>query len=130
MGKTAVLPKSVDLGYNFFGCENPKRLVCSKRELYRLELFFCDLVARAGFTPVHSYSYPHDNGSYSMYVLIEESMVTVYTWPEHKWVEVRIHFCNYETDNTGKGKALVKAIKKYFKPGRVQVFDPRFSNPE
>src|SRR5512141_877915 len=54
-------------------------------------------------------------------VLLAESHLAIHTWPEHGFVTVDVYVCNYQSANTAKAGALVRALEAARKPDRTQL---------
>ena len=54
-------------------------------------------------------------------VIVSESHLAIHTWPEKKFVNLDVFFCNYTRDNTIKARAVFKEFKKIYGPKRVRI---------
>lgn len=54
-------------------------------------------------------------------VIVSESHLTIHTWPERKFVNLDVFFCNYTRDNTRKARAVFKEFKKIYGPKRMRI---------
>lgn len=53
-------------------------------------------------------------------VIVSESHITIHTWPERKFVNLDVFFCNYTRDNTRKARLVFDEFKKIYKPKKVR----------
>ena len=51
-------------------------------------------------------------------LVIQESHLSVHTWPEEGFVTVDVYVCNYTTDNTAKAERVFRALEAALKPLR------------
>ena len=54
-------------------------------------------------------------------IIVSESHLTVHTWPERKFVNLDVFFCNYTRDNTRKARAVLGEFKNIYRPKRVRI---------
>ena len=84
------------------------------------------VVRRAGFQIVasrfHKFSgNPHGDGGITGVIIVSESHLTVHTWPERKFVNLDVFFCNYSRDNTRKARAVFAEFRKIYHPRRLRL---------
>ena len=53
-------------------------------------------------------------------VALEESHISIHTWPEKQYVSLDIFVCNFWKDNTKKAKLLYKKLKDFFNPKEIE----------
>lgn len=56
-------------------------------------------------------------------VIVSESHLTLHTWPERKYVNLDVFFCNYTHNNTRKARAVFREFKALYSPRRMRVRD-------
>lgn len=119
-------PRDVDLGYRFEGCVADS--LVTKESMPALERFFGNMIEKAGFkvTGATSTIYPK-NGAYSITVMIEESGIHLYCWPEHEQVAINIIYCNLERDNSDKATECYRLLYVFFQPSYVFEHPPRYN---
>ena len=54
-------------------------------------------------------------------VIVSESHLTIHTWPEKKFVNLDVFFCNYTRDNTIKARAVFREFKAIYRPERIRI---------
>jgi S-adenosylmethionine/arginine decarboxylase-like enzyme len=78
-------------------------------------------IRRAGFQVLNdAFTKFEGAGGYTHVVIIGESCIDVHTWPEHGTAHVRIFYCNFTQDNTGKAERLLASFKELFEPSTVK----------
>lgn len=95
------------------------------------------LIRRAGFTIIASRFHkftanPHGSarrraegamageGGITGVVIVSESHLTIHTWPERRYVNLDVFFCNYSRDNTKKARAVFGEFRKLYRPQRLR----------
>lgn len=83
------------------------------------------LIRRAGLTIIasrfHKFSgNPYGDGGITGIVIVSESHLTIHTWPEKRYVNLDVFFCNYTRDNTRKARAVFREFAKLYRPQRVK----------
>ena len=68
-----------------------------------------DAVNKAGCTAVGSVSHCYNPRGYSAVIIIQESHLSVHTWPEHKMISIDTYVCGEES------KIMVNKIISHFK---------------
>ena len=53
-------------------------------------------------------------------VLLAESHLAIHTWPELAYVALDVYVCDYSSDNTAKGLALVASLRQSLMAGAVR----------
>ena len=53
-------------------------------------------------------------------IIVSESHLTIHTWPERRFVNFDVFFCNYTRDNTRKARAVFHEFRKIYRPARVK----------
>lgn len=54
-------------------------------------------------------------------VIVSESHLTIHTWPERRYVNLDVFFCNYSRDNTKKARSVFAEFKKIYRPKRIKI---------
>ncbi len=54
-------------------------------------------------------------------VIVSESHLTIHTWPERRYVNLDIFFCNYTRDNSRKARAVFREFKAIYRPTRMKL---------
>ncbi|OHA08520.1 MAG: hypothetical protein A3B37_00265 [Candidatus Sungbacteria bacterium RIFCSPLOWO2_01_FULL_59_16] len=62
-----------------------------------------------------------DQGGITGVVIVSESHLTIHTWPERRFVNLDVFFCNYTRDNTRKARAVFAEFKKMYRPRRMRL---------
>lgn len=83
------------------------------------------LIRRAGFEIIASRFHkflqnPHGEGGITGVVIVSESHVTIHTWPERRYVNLDVFFCNYSRDNTRKARAVFREFRALYRPERMR----------
>ena len=78
-------------------------------------------VAGAGLQAVGElfHAFPAPGGVTGM-VLLAESHLAVHTWPELGAVTLDVYVCNLLGDNSGRARALLRALEAAFEPQRCE----------
>jgi len=61
-----------------------------------------------------SQQYNFPNNSFTITVCLQESHVSIHTWPEKNIVQLDVFLCNYISDNTQKCENIYNDIVAYF----------------
>ncbi len=75
-------------------------------------------VKESGLTPINSHYHQFEPFGVTGFVLLEESHISVHTWPEHGYLALDIFTCSNE-DSTWKA---FEVLKREFNPGKVDHF--------
>lgn len=83
------------------------------------------MIRRAGFRIVasrfHKFAAAQvGEGGITGVVIVSESHITIHTWPERKFVNLDVFFCNYTRDNTRKARLVFQEFKKLYRPERMK----------
>lgn len=85
------------------------------------------MIRRAGFQIVasrfHKFGATAGEGGITGVIIVSESHLTVHTWPERRFVNVDVFFCNYTRDNTRKSRAVFEEFKRLYKPKWIRRRD-------
>jgi len=84
------------------------------------------IIKASSLTPVadtfYSFNIDKENQcGYSGAIILQESHVTIHTWPEEKIVNTDIYVCNYLTDNRNKVYYIVEELKKIFNAKKINT---------
>lgn len=113
--KRTPYPCDVGRGYCFERCPL-ETLVISEPMVLQLVSYFSHLVTEAGFTVVgETHKWYPDRGGYTITIHIEESGVTVWTWPEKLRAVASVTYCNFRRNNKDKEGRLRAALGRFFK---------------
>ena len=115
--------RSLHILADFYGCEGEGKYFTGKAAVRKKAL---TLIRRAGFSIIasrfHKFSVnPHDDGGITGVIIVSESHLTIHTWPEKRYVNLDVFFCNYSRDNTKKARAVFAEFKKIYKPQRLRI---------
>lgn len=83
------------------------------------------MIRRAGFKIVTSrfHKFPatrKNEGGITGVIIVSESHLTIHTWPERRFVNLDVFFCNYSRDNTRKVRAVFKEFSNIYRPKRIK----------
>ena len=53
-------------------------------------------------------------------IIVSESHLTIHTWPEKRFVNLDVFFCNYSRDNTKKVRNVLREFKELYKPEKIR----------
>ncbi len=115
--------RSLHILADFHGCTGNPEFLVSKAKVRAKTLA---MVRRAGFTIVASRFHKFGEtsvggGGITGIIIVSESHVSLHTWPERRFVNLDVFFCNYTRDNTKKARAVFHEFKKIYKPKRVRI---------
>lgn len=114
--------KSLHILADFYGCSGGSPFFTNISTVRRRAL---RIIKKAGFKVVASrfHKFPHsgtEEGGITGVVIVSESHITVHTWPERKFVNVDVFFCNYTRDNTRKARDVFRFFRKLYHPSRIR----------
>ncbi len=111
-------PKSQDCAWDFSGCKNLNHL-SSKH----LKSYFDRLIKLAGLTFIDSIFYKFGDGGegISYVAVIGESHVAIHSWPEDRYLQLTIDYCNHSQNNDEKAVRLQRYFRKFFKPKKTET---------
>ncbi len=75
-------------------------------------------VEEARLTPVGSSYHQFEPEGVTGFILLEESHISIHTWPEHKYLALDVFTCSSEEQTW----AAFETLKKEFNPGKVVHF--------
>ncbi len=83
------------------------------------------MIRRAGFKIITSrfYKFPItrlSEGGITGVIIVSESHLTIHTWPERRFVNLDVFFCNYSRDNTRKVRAVFREFSNIYRPKRMK----------
>lgn len=61
------------------------------------------------------------NLGYTSAWLLEESHITIHTWPEDKFINLDIYVCNFLNDNSKKVQKIYDFLKELYKPSKTKL---------
>lgn len=84
------------------------------------------IIKKSLLTPVadvfYSFSIDKENqNGYSGAIILQESHITLHTWPEQKMVNADVYVCNYSQDNRGKVYYIVEELRKIFQAKEINT---------
>lgn len=117
------MKRSLHILADFHGCAGPLELLTGKASVRAKTLA---MVRRAGFKIVasrfHKFSETSaGEGGITGVIIVSESHVSLHTWPERRFVNLDVFFCNYTRDNTRKARAVFREFKKIYRPRRLRL---------
>lgn len=128
--------RSLHILADLYRCEGEEKYFTNKRRVRAKALA---AIRRASFGIVasrfHKFSSnPHGSpaqisrgktwageGGITGVVIVSESHLTIHTWPERRYVNLDVFFCNYTRDNTRKARAVFTEFKKIYRPQRMKI---------
>lgn len=116
------MKKSLHILADLYGCEGDRAYFTHAAKVRAKTLA---MVRRAGFKVVASRFHrfpdasPADGGITGV-IIVSESHLTIHTWPERKFVNLDVFFCNYTRDNTRKVRAVFREFATIYRPKRVR----------
>src|SRR3989344_5452897 len=118
------MKKSLHILADFYGCAGEIKYLTNKFLVRQKTL---RLIKRSGFQIVasrfHKFSginHPDISGITGV-IIVSESHITVHTWPERKFVNVDVFFCNYTRDNTRKARDVFRFFRKLYRPKKIRL---------
>lgn len=114
--------KSLHILADLYDCSGRQEYFTNKAKTRSVAL---RMIRRAGFKIVasrfHKFSATADgDGGITGVVIVSESHLTIHTWPERKFVNLDVFFCNYSRDNTRKARAVFHEFSKIYHPQRIR----------
>ena len=116
------MKRSLHILADFYDCEGHPQYFIHKSGVRAKALAS---IRRAGLSIVasrfHKFSRNHDGeGGITGVVIVAESHFTIHTWPERRFVNLDVFFCNYTQDNTRKARAVFREFRKIYQPQRMK----------
>ncbi len=74
------------------------------------------MVRDAGLTIMDSTFRQFEGSGFTGTVVLAESHLAIHTWPERGGLTLDIYVCNFSGDNSGKARALFRALLDHFQP--------------
>ena len=129
------MKKSLHILADFYGCAGHPDYFTHKS---RMRVKALALIRRAGFSIIASRFHKFNvnpqasprrraegamagEGGITGVVIVSESHLTIHTWPERRFVNLDVFFCNYTRDNTRKARAVFAEFKKMYRPRRMRL---------
>lgn len=129
------MKRSLHILADFHGCAGQSVFLTNKEKVRAKTLA---MVRRAGFKIVASRFHkfmpgPHGSarrcaagamageGGITGVIIVSESHLTIHTWPERRFVNLDVFFCNYSRNNTKKARAVFAEFKKIYHPRRLRL---------
>ncbi|MBI4159962.1 adenosylmethionine decarboxylase [Candidatus Wolfebacteria bacterium] len=117
------MSKSLHILADLHSCEGNAKYLTSVTAIKKIIL---QAVKQAGFSIVAHRFYkftPGGNvtdGGITGMIIVSESHIAIHTWPEKKFVNFDVFFCNYSRNNSEKTRKVFKDISNIYKPGRMR----------
>lgn len=110
------MKKSLHILADLYDCAGPPQYFTDKTMIRAKTLA---LIKKAGFKIVASRFHQFGltsagGGGVTGVVIVSESHIAIHTWPERRFVNLDIFFCNYTSDNTKKARAVFKEFEKIY----------------
>ncbi len=116
--------KSLHILADFYDCRGEARFLTQKGVIRKKIL---RIIRNAGFQIVASrfHKFADDaggrgEGGITGVIIVAESHITIHTWPERRFVNIDVFFCNYTRDNTKRARAVFRLLKMVYRPRRIQ----------
>ncbi len=127
--------KSLHILGDLYGCRCDLAFLIQKGKVRGKTLRF---IRRAGFQIITSRFHkflgnPHGSarrravgarvgdGGITGVVIVSESHLTIHTWPERRYVNLDVFFCNYTCDNSRKARAIFREFRTLYRPVRLKL---------
>ena len=116
------MKKSLHILADFYGCAGDPMFFTHKRKVRAKTL---QMIRRSGLKIIASRFHKFDphaagEGGVTGVVIVSESHLTVHTWPEKRFVNLDVFFCNYSRDNTKNVRAIFAEYRKIYRPERMR----------
>lgn len=85
----------------------------------QVERAFLDIAKKSNAHALGSFFHQFQPHGVSGVVIIEESHLSIHTWPEHGYAAVDYFYCSDDVDID----TALKLFEKYFKPGHMSVME-------
>ncbi len=85
----------------------------------QVEKAFLDIAKKSNAHAIGSFFHQFNPHGVSGVVIIEESHLSIHTWPEHGYAAVDYFYCSDDVDID----TALKLFEKYFKPGHMSVVE-------
>lgn len=117
------MKRSLHILADLYDCQGDGRYFTNKDRVRAKALA---LIRRAGLNIVASRFHkftanPHGEGGITGVVIVSESHSTIHTWPERRFVNLDVFFCNYSRDNAKKARSVFAEFKKIYRPKRMKI---------
>lgn len=116
------MKKSLHILADLYQCEGSAQYFTSEFEVRARTLA---MIKSSGFKIVASRFHKFGGasaggGGVTGVVIVSESHITIHTWPERRFVNLDIFFCNYTRDNTRKARLVFKEFARLYQPKRTR----------
>lgn len=117
------MKKSLHILADFYDCHGEEKYFTNKALVRQKTL---RLIKRSGFQIVASRFHKFANGVNGVgggitgVIIVSESHITIHTWPEKKFVNVDVFFCNYTRDNTHKARDVFRFFRELYHPKKIR----------
>ncbi len=117
------MKRSLHILADLYECEGDQKYFTGKARVRAKALA---MIRRVGFTIIasrfHKFSAnPHEDGGITGVIIVSESHLTIHTWPEKRYVNLDVFFCNYSRNNTRKARAVFAEFRHLYRPRRVKL---------
>lgn len=116
------MKKSLHILADMYDCAGPPQYFTSKIKIRAKTLA---LIKKAGFQIIASRFHKFGptsagTGGVTGMVIVSESHIAIHTWPERKFVNLDVFFCNYTSDNTKKARAVFRGFEKVYHSEKIK----------
>lgn len=112
------MTKSLHILADFYNCGGNEKFFTHKRIVKRKALA---MIKRAGFRIVASRFHKFgDNAGITGVIIVSESHLTLHTWPEKRFVNLDVFFCNYTQDNSRKVRNIIQECRELYNPEKIR----------
>lgn len=121
-GRRRVTKRSLHILADLYGCAGDPSYLTSTPKVRSRALA---IIRGAGFRIVasrfHTFGrHSAGEGGITGAVIVSESHLTIHTWPEKRYVNLDVFFCNYTRDNSRKARAVFAGFVALYRPRRVR----------
>jgi S-adenosylmethionine/arginine decarboxylase-like enzyme len=95
---------------DFKGCTRKDRMRRGKSH----EEDILGIIRSVGMTVESYVVQPYPGDSYTIAVVVSESHVILHMWPDEGVVNADVFFCNFNADNSKKGKHVLAAFRAFY----------------
>lgn len=118
------MKKSLHILADFYDCRGDEKYFSNKSSVRQKVL---GVIKNAGFRIIASrfHKFPGtplsvNGGGITGVVIVSESHITIHTWPERKFVNIDVFFCNYSVDNSRKARDVFRFFRNLYEPKSIK----------
>ncbi len=116
------MKKSLHILADMDGCSGDLVYFTSKAKVRSQTL---KMIKKSGFKIVasrfHKFAATAEGeGGITGVVIVSESHITIHTWPERRFINLDVFFCNYTRDNTKRARLVFREFEKIYGPERTK----------